>query len=343
MTAVFKKHILKFIQPGGTSRGVLMEKPSWILKISNEIHSGFGEVSIIPDLSIDKTEEIESKLEEVCKELEKGKTDFSELTETFPAIYFALEQAWADLAEGGTGILFRTRFSEGEKGIKMNGLVWMNPIEVMKEEGKKKIASGFDCIKFKIGSFSFEEEFALLQFFRNQYGSELEIRVDANGAYNEKNIFQVMHKLAELKIHSIEQPIKPKQFSLMSQICRECETPVALDEELIGVPDTEMKNLLAEIKPAYIILKPSLLGGFEKSTQWINEALKQNIGWWVTSALESNIGLNAIAQWVSQFTISMPQGLGTGSLYENNFTCGLEVRGDSLWFNPKCKRAINIF
>lgn len=338
MKAEFKKHILKFIQPGGTSRGVLMEKPSWILKITNNNHSGFGEVNIIPGLSIDKMDEIETGLVKVCKELEEGKTNFKELEDTFPAIHFAIEQAFADLSEGGTGILFRTQFSAGEKGIKMNGLVWMNPIEVMKEEGRKKVKSGFNCIKFKIGSFDFKEEYELLKYFRDEYGSELEIRVDANGAYEEKNVFQVMEKLAELKIHSIEQPIKPKQFSLMNRICRECEVPVALDEELIGISSHEMNDLLNEINPAYLILKPSLLGGFQKSDAWIYSAMEKNIKWWATSALESNIGLNAIAQWVSQYKLNLPQGLGTGGLYENNLKSGLEVRKDELWLNRSLKR-----
>jgi O-succinylbenzoate synthase len=343
MKAEFKKHILKFIQPGGTSRGVLMEKPSWILKISNEIHSGFGEVSIIPNLSIDKTEEIESKLELVCKDLEEGKTNFSDLIHDFPAIHFAIEQAQLDFKYGGTGKLFSNNFSSGLSGIKMNGLIWMNPIDIMKEEGTKKIASGFNCLKFKIGNYSFDEEFAMLQFFRNKFGDDLEIRVDANGAYHEKNVFQVMQKLAELKIHSIEQPIKPGQFSLMRKICSECETPVALDEELIGVKINEMDNLLNEINPDYLILKPSLLGGVQISDTWITRALEKNINWWATSALESNIGLNAIAQWVSEYELKLPQGLGTGSLYRNNFPYGLEVKKDSLWFNPNYKREIHLF
>lgn len=340
MKASFQKHILKFIQPGGTSRGVLTEKTSWILKFENEFHAGYGEVNLIPKLSIDPISEIENKLQEVCSEISNGQYLFPELENTFPAIHFAIEQAFADLAEGGTGILFRTTFSSGERGIKMNGLVWMNPIEVMKAEAEKKILQGFNCIKFKIGSFDFSEEFELLKFFRDKYGDSLEIRVDANGAYDEKNVFLVMEKLAQLKIHSIEQPIKPKQFSLMNKICRECEVPVALDEELIGVSRDEIKLLLNEIKPAFIILKPSLLGGFEKSQAWMTQAIQQNIGWWATSALESNIGLNAISQWVSQYDLKLPQGLGTGGLYENNFKSGLEIRKDELWMNRQNKREL---
>jgi L-alanine-DL-glutamate epimerase-like enolase superfamily enzyme len=164
--------------------------------------------------------------------------------------------------------------------------------------------------------------------------------VDANGAYHEKNVFQVMEKLEELNIHSIEQPIKPKQYALMKRICSECKVPVALDEELIGIKISEMKNVLDEIKPAYLILKPSLLGGFQISDLWLRLANERKIDWWVTSALESNIGLNAVAQWVAEFDLNLPQGLGTGSLYENNFHSPLEVRGENLWMNNQLKREI---
>jgi O-succinylbenzoate synthase len=340
MKATFKKHVLKFVHPGGTSRGILKTKDSWILKINEGSISGFGEVSIIPGLSIDSPNEIENILMSVGTDLENGKTDFTDLIDTFPAIHFAIEMALKDFHNGGTGILFDNGFTSGEFGIKMNGLVWMNPIEIMKAEAEKKFDAGFHCLKFKIGSLDFSEELELLKYFRNKYGDQLEIRVDANGAFNEKNVFEVMEKLAELKIHSIEQPIKPKQFSLMSKICRECEIPVALDEELIAVKMNEAINLLDEIKPAYLILKPSLLGGFQMSDFWFMLATERNIKWWATSALESNIGLNAISQWVAEFDVVMPQGLGTGALYDNNFKSALEIRGDKLWMNTKIEREL---
>jgi o-succinylbenzoate synthase len=338
MKVSFKKHSLNFILPGGTSRGVLKTKDSWIIKIADENVVGYGEISIIPGLSIDDPSQIENLLNKIIPEIENGKIDFTELINSFPAVHFAIEMALKDFQMGGKGVLFQNAFTSGETGIKMNGLVWMNPIEVMKLEAERKFADGFHCLKFKIGSYDFTDEFELLKYFRNKYGSDLEIRVDANGAYHEKNVFDVMEKLAELKIHSIEQPIKPRQYSLMNKICRECAVPVALDEELIGVKMKDAISLLDEIKPAYLILKPSLLGGFQLSDFWFMLAKERNIDWWATSALESNIGLNAIAQWVAEFNLDLPQGLGTGSLYDNNFASALEIRKDELWMVKDKKR-----
>lgn len=119
----------------------------------------------------------------------------------------------------------------------------------------------------------------------------------------------------------------------MSVLCKSTNLPIALDEELIGVFSLEEKEqLLQKIQPQYIILKPSFIGGFRGTLEWISLAEKFNIGWWITSALESNVGLNAIAQFTFLQNNMMPQGLGTGSLYTNNFDCPLHVSQGQLWY-----------
>ncbi|MCS6820113.1 MAG: hypothetical protein NZ522_09205, partial [Chitinophagales bacterium] len=139
--------------------------------------------------------------------------------------------------------------------------------------------------------------------------------------------------LSSFHIHSIEQPVKPGQYDLMREVCASGIIPVALDEELIGIHDTARKSeVLKYLKPSYIVLKPSLLGGFMSCDEWIALAEKFGIGWWATSALESNIGLSAIAQWVACKNISIPQGLGTGGLYENNVPAETFIKDGALWF-----------
>jgi O-succinylbenzoate synthase len=126
----------------------------------------------------------------------------------------------------------------------------------------------------------------------------------------------------------------------MADLCSRTPLPIALDEELIGCYyPGEKAAILERIQPQYIILKPSLVGGVTGSTEWIQAAEALRIGWWVTSALESNIGLNAIAQWTATLDVHMPQGLGTGSLFSNNFESPLEVSGGQLWYRPEKKWA----
>ena len=151
--------------------------------------------------------------------------------------------------------------------------------------------------------------------------------------FSKEEAVMVLQQLAELEIHSIEQPIKAGHLNDMAELCAATPTPIALDEELIGITDLEEKKKLLEIiKPQYIILKPALVGGFAGSDEWISLAEAQHIGWWITSALESNIGLNAIAQYTFTKQNPMPQGLGTGALFVNNFESSLDLRNELLWF-----------
>jgi len=340
LKAKYKKHTLIFKTPAGTSRGVLKTKNSWFLEIWDTDRpsiKGVGEVSIIPDLSIDDPESIESMLDELCINISNHKEYFSNKLDSFPAIKFALETALLDLQNGGKQIFFESKFTEGIAGIPINGLIWMGDEAYMREQMEQKIHE-YPCLKMKIGAISFEKEIAIIKWLRETYGNDFELRVDANGAFSLDEVYDRLLELHKYKIHSIEQPIKQGQWIEMASLCMHSPFPIVLDEELIGVNSLEQKiELLNTIKPQYIILKPSLLGGMKSSHEWIMLAQERNIGWWVTSALESNIGLNAIAQWTYILNTTMPQGLGTGGLYTNNIDSPLYIKDGMLWHVRKPK------
>ncbi len=333
--AAYKKYMLQFKQPSGTSRGVMTERPTYFIQLWNEAsHSliGLGECSVLKGLSIDDVENYEEKLVEVCKNIDTYISDISNKLMKFPSIIFGIETALKDLENGGKRILFPSDFTEGNEGIAINGLIWMGNIGYMKEQLRKKIEEEYRCIKIKIGAIEFEEELKFLNNLRQQY-SNLEIRLDANGAFSLTEVREKLRRLSKYKIHSIEQPIKQGNKHEMAELCKESPIPIALDEELIGVSThQEKEKLVASIHPQYLILKPSLLGGFKHCEEWIEIANKYNIGWWVTSALESNIGLNAIAQWAYTLKSKLPQGLGTGQLYSNNIASPLIIEDSKLWY-----------
>ena len=328
---------LHFIRPAGTSRGVLLHKPCWYIILSSEEGlSGVGEVSFIPGLSIEDPGEMEIKLDHICKLISREEMNPAQFLPSLPGVQFALETALKDLESGGQRILFPTAFTEGRSGIPTNGLIWMGDRDFLMEQIASKVQSGFRVLKMKVGALDFNEEREVLEKIRSDYGrGELEIRLDANGAWSPRDASGFMEILSQYGIHSIEQPIAAGQIEAMAGLCRSAAIPVALDEELIGLSGLKAKgDLLREINPRYIILKPGLLGGFSATETWIKLADDLSMGWWVTSALESNIGLSAIAQWTASLEVSMPQGLGTGSLYKNNIPSPLEMDGDSLWYKP---------
>ncbi len=347
--ATYNKHSLQFITPGGTSRGVLTTKDSWYIQVcdvQNPKVLGVGECSILPNLSIDDKPGFEDKLREVCSNINIYTNNFSIKLEDdlldWPAISFGLEMALLDLKNGGIKTIFPSDFVEGKKQIPINGLIWMGDIAYMKEQLAQKIQSGFKCIKIKIGAIDFWQEINLIKKIRNTYNpAQLEIRVDANGAFKPDEAMNKLNELAKLGIHSIEQPIKAGQWQVMAELCKVSPVKIALDEELIGINDVVKKeDLLTTIKPAYIILKPSLLGGFMACNQWVQLANKHGVAWWATSALEGNIGLNAIAQWTAIQDNVLPQGLGTGQVFANNIASPLQVANGHLIYNKKQKWGI---
>ncbi|RZJ74328.1 MAG: o-succinylbenzoate synthase [Flavobacterium sp.] len=337
MKAAYQKYILNFKRPSGTSRGVMTEKETWFIILEHDGKRGIGECGLLRGLSVDDRPDYEDKLRWICENIHLGEEELCNALLEFPSIQFGVEMAFQSLKSDNPYVLFPSEFTEGTKNIPINGLVWMGAEAFMKQQIEEKLQQGFDCIKLKIGAIDFDRELELLRFIRSNFGAEeIEIRVDANGGFSSQEALHKLNQLYEFQIHSIEQPLAVNQHDTMSDLCKVTPIPIALDEELIGVFGRENKYILLEkIKPQYIILKPSLVGGFKGAAEWIAIAEEQNIGWWITSALESNIGLNAIAQWTFLQNNPMPQGLGTGGLYTNNFNCPLEVVSGQLKYDPK--------
>lgn len=327
--------MLKFREPAGTSRGIMYEKPTYLLKLWDERNPevfGLGEAAVFPGLSPEADHRYEYKLIELLANVAIGRpTDLSRHS----SIQFGFEQALRDFAAGGKRIYYPSSFTAGNSEITINGLVWMGSYEEMRRRVQEKVDKGFRCIKLKIGAIDWNKELSLIKSLRKDFPSDkLTIRVDANGAFSMENVFLRLKELADLEVHSIEQPIPQGFPDLMRFICEVSPLPIALDEELIGISGMEnKKKLLDFIKPAYIILKPALCGGFSGAEEWIEAARQTGIGWWITSALESNVGLNAIAQFTASLSPDIPQGLGTGGLFTNNFTLPLYLDGEHLRYD----------
>lgn len=334
MKADIEERVLHFKQPAGTSRGVYTERRVWLVTVSDGSAVGVGECAPLPDLSCDARADYGDVLRGFCDQLEQmGQIDYEAMRD-YPSMLFGLETALLEVKSGKR--LFDTAFSRGEVGIPINGLVWMGNYDEMLRRMEEKLEQGFRCVKLKIGAIDFDQELDLVKRIRERFSfHEVELRLDANGAFPYEEALYKLELLSQYAIHSIEQPIRQGQWAYMAELCRESPLPIALDEELIGVNDREMKShLLNVIKPAYIVLKPSLHGGMAGCREWIDAARQHDVGTWITSALESNVGLNAIAQFCSVVYgdhITMPQGLGTGQLFTDNIAMPLEIRGDQLW------------
>jgi len=335
MKAYWKKHTLKFKNPSGTSRGVLTTKDSYFLMLEEQGQKGIGECGLLKGLSIDDRPDYEAKLNWLVDNINQPFAELYGNLKEFPSIQFGLEMALKDL-NSSHHILFPSDFTAGKATQSINGLIWMGDVGFMKQQVKQRLEDGFTVLKMKIGAIDFDEEYAILKSIRQEYSSdELQLRVDANGGFKANEAMEVLKRLGELEIHSIEQPIAKGQWQEMAGLCSSSPVPIALDEELIGVLEEPRKReLLSIVKPQYIILKASFIGGFQGSEEWIGIAEHKQVGWWATSALESNVGLNAIAQWNYTMDNPLPSGLGTGSLYTNNFSSPLYMEKGQIGYDP---------
>ena len=331
---------MHFKNPAKTSRDTLLERAVWFIAIKDRDSDdvGIGECAPIDGLSLDNTDLIEVKLNEISVSPFKFIPLGDDLLQDFPAIRFALESALLDLKNGGKGHLFKSDFTLGKAIIPINGLIWMGNYKMMSDQIEKKLKEGWNCIKLKIGALDFDRELDLLKGIRKEYSSTtLELRVDANGAFDKNNVSEKLDKLAEFDLHSIEQPIKVGDWEFLNELIKVSPIPIALDEELIPVLGVDHYiRLLEKVKPHYLVLKPSLLGGVSICDRIIDLAKEKGIGCWITSALESNIGLNALAQWVFTKNLKGCQGLGTGQLFTNNIYSPLNVTKGNLSYDPKC-------
>lgn len=352
MNFEIKKYTLSFNFPAATSRGPISDRSVWLIKVydpENPDVYGLGECAPLKGLSVDDRSDFEEKLHHYGRLLtgEFKRLSSGEMLEwiagripgDLPAARFGFETAFLDFINGGRRVIYENEFVSGVKTIPINGLVWMGEKLYMLKQVRQKLQEGFRCIKIKIGALDFQEECELLDFIRVQYPrDEVELRLDANGAFTADSALDKLKILAGFHVHSIEQPVKQGQSGLMKKLCETSPIPVSLDEELIGIDKSEDKKALLEvIKPQYITLKPSLTGGFRSTAEWIQIAESLGIKWWITSALESNIGLNAIAQFTAEFKNDIYQGLGTGQLYHNNFPSPIVIEKGHLKFDPNKK------
>ncbi|MGD2036037.1 MAG: o-succinylbenzoate synthase [Bacteroidales bacterium] len=346
--AISRYHTFEFQQPAVTSRGTLLKKTVHYIMLYNTSDPatvGIGECSLFPGLSMDDVDHFTGELNKIIDRINNGRFNFKTSLHAWPSINFALETALKDLECNGTKILYPSAFTQGKDPIPINGLIWMNDKKEMSRQIKVKLKEGFRCLKLKIGAISFDDEYEILSYLRNKFSKkDLEIRVDANGAFSPKEAPGILNLLAELEIHSIEQPILPSQLEEMAVICENSPLPVALDEELIGKYPFENKlQLLKLIKPHYIVLKPGILGGIRSCNEWIKAANQTHTGWWITSSLETNIGLNAIAQWTYTLENPVHHGLSTGTLFKNNVESPIALNGEKLYYFPHKKWDLGIF
>lgn len=346
-------YTLRFKQAAATSRGALTARHVWFVAAADSgspDRVGWGECGPIPGLSADDQPEFGETIRGLCSRINaagvslsrsdhsSAQNDVATLLARFaaelallPSFAFGLETALLDLATGGQRRLWETAFARGEAALETHGLIWMDEPQAMLEQIADKISRGHHVVKLKVGGLPFAQECSLLETVRQHYSAaQLELRLDANGAFAPEDALPKLERLARYEVAFLEQPIRAGRWRELAAICRQSPIPICLDEEMIGVASDQQRLLLESLHPQHIIVKPALLGGFAASAGWIQACQTLDIQWWANSLLESNIGLNAICQWTALVGGGRVHGLGTGGLFTNNIASPLRSQGSHL-------------
>lgn len=350
-------HTLHFKRPAATSRGALVERRLFIVEVFD---TGFpqcigrGEAGTLPGLSIDDRPDyaecianaidainaaslpLPAKLPDPLAEVTALLSPFDSLLAPLPSLRFAIESALLDLIQSGRGILFPSAFTNGTWGLPTHGLIWMaSPANIL-EQIDAKMQAGFAVIKMKIGALPWSDELSLLHEIRLRHPG-VTLRLDANRAFDAVSVQPILDDLAPLDIHYLEEPIRVTSFAHAAELYASSPVPIGLDETLLSaVEDWTLARLLEEIRPQHVILKPSLLGGFSRTLGAIAVCEQLGIQWWLNSLLESAIGHAAISQFAALLEANNPtprvHGIGTGSLFADNFSSPITLQGNHLWW-----------
>ncbi|WP_185855850.1 enolase C-terminal domain-like protein [Blattabacterium cuenoti] len=343
--SIIKKKLFFFKEKIKNSNRIFEHNIIWflILKEKNK-RIGIGECNPLLDhFALKNLYNYEKELLFISKKINRSKKIdpmYYRRFISYSSIFFGLEQAFLSFNKGFP-ILYNSDFTDGKNGLPTSSLIWLNTSEnEFFKKVEEKIYLGFSCIKIKISSKLFPYQYFLLKKIKKKYNN-IKIRIDANGSFKDKkSALDCINKLFDLNfVYFVEQPITPGNWNEMAYICKNSKLPIALDEELTTINQFKSKflkeKLLDFISPQYIVLKPSICGGFLGSKKWILEAKKRKIEWYISSSLESNIGMNAITQWTFNLVNDqITHGLETGSFYMNNFLSPLQIKKGSIWYNP---------
>lgn len=324
---------LVFKRPARTSRGDLAGRTIYLVHAeAADGRRGLGECSPIPGLSPENPLCVEKDLAYACRMAEEQQGIPATALQQAPAIRFALESALLGLLRPTPhSPIWDSPVARGEQGVEIHHLIWMDTAEAMLQRMAEGIAAGFRCLKLKVGALPFEEEASLLRRAHERF-PQAEIRVDANGAFTPENALQRLETLAACGVSLIEQPIRPGQQETMAQLIQQSPLPIALDEELIPADTPEARlQLLQELRPAAIVIKPTLHGGFSGAQEWCAAAESVGSRWWINSAMESQIGLALLTEWCGHHALNTLHGLGTGLLYTRDEPQRTLLRANSLY------------
>lgn len=321
MSATLDSFELELDPPLQTARETLHTRQGFLFQVGTD-PTGLGEATPLPPF----TESFQA-CQQALKRARKAYTDagwpgaFRVVSETatgrlrYPAARHAVSLAALDLqAKQRKMPLYQLLGGQAHNRVPVNATIGDGtPTETAEKAGVAQRA-GFPAIKLKVGAGSIDRDVRRLRSVRDEVGSRIELRADANGAWNRADAEQFLSETASLGLSYVEQPLPVEQTLVHDQL-RGSGSRIALDESLA---ETAVTTLLRKDVVDVYVLKPMAVGGIDIArglAKRVREAGAEPV---LTSIFESVIGRMGAVHLAASLENLPPSGLATADRFETD-------------------------
>ena len=284
-----------------------------ILRVTDDKNNiGIGEISPLPGLhkenllqTIKQLRSISSYLlnKEIPINLEQFNNGFDVWLKNFslyPSLQFGIESAFLSLLAAQQRISVIDIFhSSLDKSVKINALLTGTP-KLITKKINQYLAEGFTVFKIKVGRNAIDDDIKLVNAINKIIDGNAVLRLDANQTWTLDEALHFFQSIDMNNIEYIEEPLK--NFEELPDLLKKKNIPIALDENILKFFNNQ------QLSPSQIktfVIKPTVIGGVEKSIHLIKFAEENGINPVISDTFQSGIGLStliAIAQTIKNET-----------------------------------------
>ena len=306
------------------STGEISERRGLILHLFSEGVEGFGEIAPLEGFSKETLAECLQQINKVKhfligepppKNLEYLNGAFEKWLgnlQLLPAVRCGIEMAMLNLiSQKRKTPLFQLLSANHHAQVRVNALL-QGDLNELPDQARQAVQEGFTFLKLKVGQ-NFDEDIQKVRAINEAIEGQAILHLDANRSWDIKEAIEFGNTIGCAAVDYIEEPLK--NIDDIPQFYYETTIPVALDETITEKTIEDIKKI--EGVDA-VVLKPTILGGFERTWNIIEEAKIQAILPVISSTFESAIGILSLAQLVGGRARDRAAGLDTLKWFENN-------------------------
>ena len=218
------------------------------------------------------------------------------------SVRFGAESAVVEALAEAQGVAPARLLGAKRSTVALNALVRAGDAETLLERGRQLRAEGYQAVKVKVGRAAVPVDVERVRALRRGLGEDVELRLDANRAWSFDEAVSFLSEVSEIPFAYIEEPVSDPER--LPALVDATGCPVAIDETT--------RERSVEVLNAWpvraVILKPTLLGGLQKTWDWESAACQHGVRPVVSASYESGVGTRMLAALAASLS-DAPAGL----------------------------------